>query len=79
MTDKQPEALRLADLINERPDAPLVVKAAAAELRRLHEENERLTRLAEFQDKRIRIMEDDSRAYGDHIRAMLREQLEGKQ
>ena len=33
----QPEALRLADLIDERPDAPLVVKAAAAELRRLLE------------------------------------------
>jgi hypothetical protein len=32
----QPEALRLADLIDENPEAALVVKAAAAELRRLH-------------------------------------------
>ena len=38
----QPEALRLADLIDERPDAALVVKDAAAELRRLHEVNQEL-------------------------------------
>ena len=41
MTDKQPEALRLADYI-ERNDANDVWKGTAAELRRLHEVNAEL-------------------------------------
>ena len=40
---KQPEALRLADDLNKnRPVSGPTAKDAAAELRRLHEENERL-------------------------------------
>ncbi len=45
MTDKQPEALRLADLLeNEKHVTDLALFKAAAELRRLHEENEVLRR-----------------------------------
>ena len=44
MTDKQPEALRLADLLDEKwhrwRDDPTDELKAAAELRRLHAENE---------------------------------------
>jgi len=46
MTDKQPEALRLADEADHRDfgldPEPTWIKNAAAELRRLHEENETL-------------------------------------
>ena len=43
MTDKQPEALRLADLIERgRGDDVIYAKEAAAELRRLHEVNAEL-------------------------------------
>jgi hypothetical protein len=45
MTDKQPEALRLADLLeNEKHVTDLALFKAAAELRRLHDENEVLRR-----------------------------------
>lgn len=36
MTDNQPEALRLADLMLEKPDSDGHCMKAAAELRRLH-------------------------------------------
>lgn len=39
---KQPEALRLADLLEESYPLEPEAEQAAAELRRLHEENERL-------------------------------------
>jgi hypothetical protein len=39
---KQPEALRLADALEEKEYPPR--RAAAAELRRLHDENETLRR-----------------------------------
>jgi hypothetical protein len=43
MTDKQPEALRLADLLeNEKHVTDLALFKAAAELRRLHEVNAEL-------------------------------------
>jgi hypothetical protein len=43
MTDKQPEALRLADLLeNEKHVTDLALFKAAAELRRLHEVNTEL-------------------------------------
>ena len=42
MTDKQPEALRLADAIDERKCTYGDVDAAADELRRLHEVNAEL-------------------------------------
>ena len=46
MTDKQPEALRLADefdgLRRFSPEHFVLLEKAAAELRRLHEENESL-------------------------------------
>ena len=41
MTDKQPEALRLADAL-EIPNHPFTQSQAAAELRRLHEANDKL-------------------------------------
>lgn len=44
MTDKQPEALRLADWIERGNYNHEDVTKAAAELRRLHEENEVLRR-----------------------------------
>lgn len=45
MTDKQPEALRLAEIL-EHPSVPLdVEQAAATELRRLHELNEDKTEI----------------------------------
>jgi hypothetical protein len=37
MTSKQPEALRLADWLNQRTNVMLQDRQAAAELRRLHE------------------------------------------
>ncbi len=43
MTDKQPEALRLADMLeNEKHVTDLALFKAAAELRRLHEVNAEL-------------------------------------
>ncbi len=43
MTDKQPEALRLADLLeNEKHVTDLALFKAAAELRRLHQVNAEL-------------------------------------
>ena len=39
---EQPEALRLADALNEKPDSDGHCREAAAELRRLHAENDRL-------------------------------------
>ncbi len=52
MTDKQPEALRLADLLeNEKHVTDLALFKAAAELRRLHEVNAELVEIF----KRIRL------------------------
>ena len=49
--DKQPEALRLADLLDEKwhrwKDDPTDELKAAAELRRLHAENEKLLAVLE--------------------------------
>ena len=59
MTDRQPEALRLADAIdlgNKRYVIDCI--DAAAELRRLHEENETLKRCL-FQ------MQEAAKAHGD--------------
>ena len=39
---EQPEALRLADALNEKPDSDGHCREAAAELRRLHEVNQQL-------------------------------------
>ena len=39
---EQPEALRLADALNEKPDSDGHCREAAAELRRLHEVNQEL-------------------------------------
>jgi hypothetical protein len=60
MSTKQPEALRLADIL-EHPSVPLAVEqAAAAELRRLHSVNdellkglEKLIRLIEVEDAHL--------------------------
>ena len=59
MTDKQPEALRLADAIDERKCTYGDVDAAADELRRLHEENQTLKRCL-FQ------MQEAAKAQGDN-------------
>jgi len=52
MTDKQPEALRLADEADHRDfgldPEPTWIKNAAAELRRLHEVNAELVEALEF-------------------------------
>lgn len=45
--NQQPEALRLADLIYEKPDSDGHCIEAAKELRRLHAENEALRKDAE--------------------------------
>lgn len=42
MTDKQPEALRLADLFEFESDQDSLYRKAAAELRRLHKQNSEL-------------------------------------
>jgi len=49
MNDKQPEALRLADALEEKEYPPR--RAAAAELRRLHAENAELKDKVDWNDK----------------------------
>lgn len=44
MTDKQPEALKLADELDKTLDFQTRAWRAAKELRRLHEENEQIKR-----------------------------------
>lgn len=56
---QQPEALRLADLIDENSEAPLVVKAAAAELRRLHARDKEWESVTGFMQNTIDRMEKD--------------------
>ena len=55
MTDKQPEALRLADWLERRTMIMFEDKQAAAELRRLHEVNaelvEALAEIAEWTER----------------------------
>ena len=55
MTDKQPEALRLADWLERRTMIMFEDKQAAAELRRLHEVNaelvETLAEIAEWTER----------------------------
>jgi hypothetical protein len=62
MTDKQPEALRLADLIDDRHATYGDIDEAAAELRRLHEVN---AELVEALDKLARLGNGDR--YGNSI------------
>ena len=59
MTDKQPEALRLADLIERgRGDDVIYAKEAAAELRRLHQSEREGWRYAnELEQERKRLHE----------------------
>lgn len=54
MTDKQPEALRLAECLDE-PDycTKLQMRQAAAELRRLHEVNAELIRVLRIAYERL--------------------------
>ena len=54
---EQPEALRLADALEEKDYPPR--RAAAAELRRLHEENERLKAASTPQRKEWQGLTDD--------------------
>ena len=42
MTDEQPEALRLADILQHKIPTIKCLEIAASELRRLHQENEQL-------------------------------------
>jgi hypothetical protein len=54
MTDKQPEALRLADLMeNEKHVTDLALSKAAAELRRLHAVNAELVEALKLAEKRL--------------------------
>ena len=57
MTDKQPEALRLADWLEADACDLQTPREAAAELRRLHEENEVLcARLAQPEVRRTNVV-----------------------
>ena len=47
---EQPEALRLADALNEKPDSDGHCREAAAELRRLHEVNQELLEALKLAD-----------------------------
>lgn len=71
----QHEALRLADLIDERPDAPLVVKAAAAQLRRLHALNAELLKALKENTEAFEIASDGGGvnfyAYAQDNRALI--------
>lgn len=62
MTDKQPEALRLADILQHKIPSIECLEIAAAELRRLHEVN---AELVEALDKLARLGNGDR--YGNSI------------
>ena len=47
---EKPEALRLADALNEEPDSDGHCRGAAAELRRLHEVNQELLEALKLAD-----------------------------
>jgi len=71
MTDKQPEALRLADLLeNEKHVTDLALSKAAAELRRLHEVNaELVVVLQEIRDNYD--CDEDAHKYGSRCRSCV--------
>ena len=75
MTDKQPEALRLADAIDPPQIAclPETRAFAAAELRRLHEVNQELIGalnvLMEWQVKNVRVWHNEAYDYAHDILA----------
>ncbi len=48
MTDKQPEALRLADILQHKIPSIECLEIAAAELRRLHDVNAELVEALEY-------------------------------
>jgi hypothetical protein len=50
----QPKALRLADALDSPPGAPLFMEAAA-ELRRLHAENERLHQINQAHEMKLSV------------------------
>ncbi len=71
MTDKQPEALRLADDLDGACNGPLDFKhKAAAELRRLHEVNAELVGV--LQDIRDNYdCDEDAHKYGSRCRSCV--------
>lgn len=68
--NQQPEALRLADLIYEKPDSDGHCIEAAKELRRLHAENEALRK----QLKHAELAASAEASIADELQAELQEQ-----
>ena len=71
MTYEQPEALWIADWLNSHSDIGL--DRAAAELRRLHEENEQLKKaVAEEREACAKLCEESDRYRGEHFAQLIR-------
>lgn len=64
MTDKQPEALRLADILEFKIPSIECLEKAAAELRRLHEVNQQWQEKCQaYIDLHDSVVKDSDRAY----------------
>ena len=75
MTYEQPEALWIADWLNSHSDIGL--DRAAAELRRLHEENEQLKKaVAEEREACAKLCEESDRYRGEHFAQLIRSRRE---
>lgn len=61
MSDKQPEALRLADLMREKPDSDGHCMKAADELRRLHALCDEMGEALERLERRVREADEECR------------------
>ena len=71
MTYEQPEALWIADWLNSHSD--IGSDRAAAELRRLHEENEQLKKaVAEEREACAKLCEESDRYRGEYFAAIIR-------
>ena len=76
MTYEQPEALWIADWLNSHSD--IGSDRAAAELRRLHEENEQLKKaVAEEREACAKVCEASDRYRGEYFAAIIRARGQG--